>query len=583
MKRMPLQDAITRFVRPGQHLNFASTPSRSNASIRAVAREFRGKHPDFVFSTTGFHSAAHLLGMLRLGRRYIGCFFGDNYPTPRPNALYQRLLEEGAELQHWSLWTYVSALRAAAQGDAYAITRPLSGTTLGDDLARAGHYYEVTSPLDDAASGPEPIGLLKPLIPDVTFLHAPLGDSRGYAWFSPPYSEGFHGALAAREGVILTVDAFTDAARIEEHPELIPIPPHRVLAICEAPFGAHPQPVHFAPALSEGLSYDDDYEHYRLWREMATDAAKSEAFLNDVLTKDDPASYQAFVGATRLETLRGKTRRRTTERPAASSRAPSDWKALDEGERQVVLAARAIAERVEEAGYRSILAGIGVSFAAARLAKRLLEVALPRAGSDVELMVETGFTGFGESSGTTDSYLLSRANIVDSRRLTGIESVLGTLVTGRQNSCLGVIGCAEVDGDGNVNSTFAGGKLLVGSGGACDIALGAKEVFVLARADRLVQKLAYVTSPGRAVTHIVTEGFILKRIERRSWAVSRTVDLHQETSSEPSAWTEVPWNGIATNDATLVAPLTSTEWGFVLALREEAAATKRASRQEVAA
>src|SRR5687767_1093562 len=98
-KHLPLAEAITRHVRPGMHLNFASTPVRSNVAIRELARQFRQRAPGFTFSATGFHSTAHLLGLLRLGRRYIGCFFGDNHPTPRPNFLYQKLLSEGATLE----------------------------------------------------------------------------------------------------------------------------------------------------------------------------------------------------------------------------------------------------------------------------------------------------------------------------------------------------------------------------------------------------------------------------------------------------------------------------------------------------
>src|SRR5437764_965857 len=113
-KCISLVDAVRTYVRPAMHLNFASTPSRSNAAVREVARCFQGTSPGFILSATGFHSTAHLLALLRLGKRYISCFFGDNYPIPRPNPLYTQLLQEGVELEHWSLWSYVTALRAGA-------------------------------------------------------------------------------------------------------------------------------------------------------------------------------------------------------------------------------------------------------------------------------------------------------------------------------------------------------------------------------------------------------------------------------------------------------------------------------------
>jgi hypothetical protein len=46
------------------------------------------------------------------------------------------------------------------------------------------------------------------------------------------------------------------------------LPPHRVLAVCPSPYGAHPQPLYTAPSL--GLSrYPDDFEAYKLYREPA--------------------------------------------------------------------------------------------------------------------------------------------------------------------------------------------------------------------------------------------------------------------------------------------------------------------------
>src|SRR5438105_4199227 len=117
-----LSEAVRAHVAPGMHLNFASTPSRSNAAVREVARQFRGRDPRFELSATGFHSTAHLLGALRLGRAYSGCFFGDNYPVPRPNALYAALMAAGAEVRAWSLLSYVAALRAGALGERYAVT-----------------------------------------------------------------------------------------------------------------------------------------------------------------------------------------------------------------------------------------------------------------------------------------------------------------------------------------------------------------------------------------------------------------------------------------------------------------------------
>src|SRR5215468_12633924 len=141
-----LAEAIQAHVAPGMHLHFASTPSRSNAAIREVARAFLGARPRFRLSSTGFHSMAHLLPMLGLARRLTACFFGDHYPVSRPNPLYTRLAADGVVLDHWALWSMVASLRAGAQGDAWVINRSLRGTTIAEELAARGDYRELCLP-----------------------------------------------------------------------------------------------------------------------------------------------------------------------------------------------------------------------------------------------------------------------------------------------------------------------------------------------------------------------------------------------------------------------------------------------------
>jgi hypothetical protein len=162
-----------------------------------------------------------------------------------------------------------------------------------------------------------------------------------------------------------------------------------------------------------------------------------------------------------------------------------------------------------------VLAGIGQSFAAARLAV-LLPGAEPRS---LEIAVETGISGFDPLA--AHPFLLSADNIALSTRLSSVEDNLGALACGRENRCLAVIGGAEVDGAGNVNSSSSRGRLLVGSGGASDLTASAREVVVLCRAERLVGRVEFVTSPGRRVRAIVTEDGVLERdAEDAPWLLS---------------------------------------------------------------
>lgn len=515
---LPLARAVRLHVEPGMHLHFASTPSRSNAAVREVARAFLDRRPDFVLSSTGFHSSAHTLALLGLGRRYLSCFFGDNYPTPRPNALYGRLAKEDA-LEHWSLLTYVLALRAAALGHPYAVTTSLGHSDLGAALARAGRLFEVQDP----AGGSEPLRLLAPIVPDVTFVHAPLGTTSGRVLCSAPFGEGFHGALAARRGVIVTVERIVDESELDAFAHLVPLPAARVLAIAEEPYGAHPQPLYVGGALPGVTGYGDDFVAYEEWRERAERPELFAQYRREVLEAEDGrAAYLEFIGAARLEALALPARRSSwSERPTVPfdeetspfdrRTSPSTYRprraveTLPASERLILLAARTVARRVELARHGAVLAGIGQAFSAARLALLLAGAA----AETVELLVETGISGFDARE--AHPFLLSARNMAAARRLSSVEDNLGVNACGAQNRCLAVVGCAEADAGGNLNSSFVGGEFIVGSGGASDLTAGAREVVVLCRSERLVSRVEFVTSPGERVRAIVTEDGVLER------------------------------------------------------------------------
>src|SRR6188768_2378471 len=345
---LPLSQAIALHVEPRLHLHFASTPSRSNAAIRELARHFNGKLPEFVFSATGFHSSAHTLALLGLGRRYIGCFFGDNYPVPRPNGLYQKLALEPGVIEQWSLLEYVLALKAAALGHPYAVTTSAGLSDLHADLERAGRLFEVPDP----RGGPERLRLLAPIVPDITFVHAAVGTSSGRALFCPPFGEGFAGALAARRGVIVTVEKLVDERQLDDFPELVPLPAANVLAIAEEPFGAHPQPLYAGPRVRGLGGYADDFAGYERWREMAQKPERFAEYRRRVLeAPDGQKAYFEFVGSAELARLAGPERRTVSARSAARSRplalsVPSveqTARDVSPADRLVLLAARTIA------------------------------------------------------------------------------------------------------------------------------------------------------------------------------------------------------------------------------------------------
>ncbi|MEM1945470.1 MAG: CoA-transferase [Candidatus Caldarchaeum sp.] len=84
--------------------------------------------------------------------------------------------------------------------------------------------------------------------------------------------------------------------------------------------------------------------------------------------------------------------------------------------------------------------------------------------------------------------------------LTGLVEVMSCLQRGEVD--VGIIGGAQIDVHGNVNSTLVktalGVKRLPGSGGACDIAVFAKRMVVMMPMEsrRMVPKVDYITSPA---------------------------------------------------------------------------------------
>ncbi len=100
--------------------------------------------------------------------------------------------------------------------------------------------------------------------------------------------------------------------------------------------------------------------------------------------------------------------------------------------------------------------------------------------------------------------------------LTGLLEVMSYLQRGEVD--LGIIGGAQVDSMGNVNSTLVKvnerERRLPGSGGACDVAALSKRLIIIMPLEsrRVKKRVDYITSPGRAgeIT-LVTDKALFKK------------------------------------------------------------------------
>ncbi|MEV7308544.1 CoA-transferase [Streptomyces microflavus] len=482
-------DLVRRFVREGDHVHAAATMSRPNALLNAVCRAFAGSH-SLTVSTTAVHSSAHALALSGAVRKVITGFVGDTFPSPRPNRLYRELAEgRPFEIEMWSLLSYTQRLMAAALGQPFATTGSMLAET---DLrhGKEGSLHLVPHPEDPERS----VTLLSPLRPRIALFHGVVADRHGNVVAVPPLGEGAWAAYAATDGVLASVEAIVDDEVIAAMPDRVVIPAARVLGLCEAPLGAHPQSLRTG-GLAGVEGYLDDY-----------------AFLTDIVTackapETAAAWYEEWVGgveghADYLDRL-GEERRAALAFPAppAAPRPPADGSgAPTEQEQLIVLGARAVAELVRERGYDTLLAGIGTSHMSAWLAARLLAAD----GVQVQVAAELGLQSMDPEAG--DVFLFSQRHAERSRMLAGVAETLGGAVAANPR-CLGVLSAAEIDPDANINTTLLpDGRWITGSGGANDIASSVDCVVVaVASPRRYVPRLTHLTSPGLHVRDVVSQ------------------------------------------------------------------------------
>jgi glutaconate CoA-transferase subunit B len=147
----------------------------------------------------------------------------------------------------------------------------------------------------------------------------------------------------------------------------------------------------------------------------------------------------------------------------------------------------------ELVGARVVFVGIGLPNIACNLAQRTV-------APDLELVYEAGVYGARPSRlplSIGDPCLVSGARSVVAMSQLFQYYLQGGLID------VGFLGAAQIDRYGNLNTTvigpYQGPKVrLPGSGGACEIALLARRVLIIARLNRrtFVEQLDFVTSPG---------------------------------------------------------------------------------------
>lgn len=495
-----LDEALRALVRPGMTVHFTT---QARAAVRALQRVFAGQPMDLelAMGRVGGGHAADLVASGLVSRVISGSYGAVSAGYTGPLAQVQRAHASGAvRFSHWTFLTFIQRLMAGAQSVPGMPTHSLGGTSMA--RANAPDYREVP---DALGTGPG-TGLVSALRPDLSIVHVLACDEDGNALMVPPWEDGPWGPRAALGGAILTTENVVDRAFIRRHAHLVKVPARYVKAVCHVPFGAHPGPFGSA-VLPELGQYVEDEEFNQRYFGLTRDAAALAAFVAEWITGPDHAAYLERLGAPRLARLK---ERATERREQAVVPAVADLAArLDPAvpvtgnEMLMTLALREVLRRVDTAGYDVVMMGAGLSEVPATAAWTLLRDA---GRAPFELVMGHGYFGFAPFPGHSEPDAAATQMVGEAFELYAV------LFAGRIGKTLALLGTAQVDQQGNCNSTIVGGKLLIGSGGSNDAASVCDVIVVTGLSKRkLVREVEYITSPPKRLRAVVTEKGVFER------------------------------------------------------------------------
>ncbi|MFZ5631507.1 MAG: CoA-transferase [Bacillota bacterium] len=504
-KLCSLKDAIRKNVRHGMSIHIAQTGVRwPAAAIYEIARQFWGAGPGFTLIGISMNHPQAVLVHGGLVKKIITSYCGDPYHTPGPNGVYQRAFREGTvEIENWSILTLPLRLKAAAMGVPFTTTRSLAGSSMEQD--NAGSFKVVDDPFGSGSR----VGLLKALYPDISIIHGWAADRYGNTLLCYPLAENTYGAMASRNGAVVTVEKIVDSGYIREHAHLNFLPGDYVKSVSLVPFGSHPSGMTKA-GLPDFEGYGEDYDFVDEARQASRERDQFDRWVQEwVLGCEDHEAYLRKLGRDRLFFLKGRSHAGSWQ-VDVYTRNPERSGGYNSYERMLAAAAAELQKRIRRGGHLAILAGAGVANLSAWLAyRRLVE-----GGYKVELMAEVGLYGY--SPRPLDPAVFNHANFYTCRALSDTHTVMGVYMGGANNRCVGVVGFGQIDRHGNINTTKIPGKTYIaGSGGANDIASTAQEVVAVGTQgrNRLVEAVPYVTSPGKQVWALVTDLGVYEKLQ----------------------------------------------------------------------
>ena len=499
-----LRQAISDNVKPGMSLHLCIGSATPNQAICEISRQFWGTKPDFTIYSMLLYQHGISLIMGGLARKLVTAFAGDSYPSGSPNPVVREAYRTGKlEIENWSILSYVERLMAGALGFSFMPTRSLTGSSIAE--SNTHEFRQIDDPF-----GSGKVNLVGAARPDITIMHGHASDSYGNILTSGPAGESNWGALASKHGVVATVEKLVPTETVRKYSHRIAVPGHLVRAVAVVPYGSHPRGItnHDIP---EVPTYFDDFDYLIELHKAFGNTETARKWIDQwVISCQTPEDYLSKLGAQRLLYLKGRASEgawQDSVRHISHERVSSQEH--NESEMMVVQASREIMRLVKRSGHKVILAGLGFSNLAAWLAgQRLNGDRYP-----VDLAAEFGFFGYAPPPGDPSIHKLD--NVSTSTMISDALGILGVHSCGTNNRCIAVLGAAQIDKWGNVNSTQIPGKaFLVGSGGANDAATGARETVIVApmSKDRFIEQLPYITYCGERVTTLVSNIGVMEKM-----------------------------------------------------------------------
>ncbi len=542
-KIMSADAAIRNFIKPGMAIHIGITNSIPYGLSYELIRQFYKTKPGFDIITLG--AINHIIVMMHLGmvKKVITTYAGDPYPSPTPNIVVQNLyLNKQVDIENWSILAFTLRLMAGALGVGFLPVNSIMDSTM--ETENAGSFKRIPMPFEPSKE----IGALKAVNPDISLYHAFVADKSGHAIFTPPYAEEFYGAYASRNGVILSAEHIVDEDVIRKYSHLSKLPSYLVKAVVPMEFGSHPSGM-AESGFSEFDGYSEDYDFILGFREAAKSLDTLDTWIHDWITGvQDHDGYLHKLGSQKQLYLKGKAKPLSWAdeiKDVQDTISPSDQPSKNE--LMTAMASVVLEEKIRDKSYRAVLAGIGNS----NIAAWLSAVKLKQEKVDVELIAEVGFYGYYPRPG--NPFIFNFANIPTCKMLTSAFDALGLMVGGYSNKTIGIIGAGQVDRFGNINSTRVGdGIFLVGSGGGNDVTAGAQETIVVCPLNqmRFVDRVSYITGPGKKVSTLVTDMGVFEKDEKNEFVFTRypqkpgmDIDAHVRAVKEKTGWNV----GIASN------------------------------------